>query len=132
MYGDKGDTGDTGNGIVSITEYYLASSNSVGVTTDISGWTTAIQNTTSVKKFLWNYEDILYTNGQSVKTTPVIIGTYGDKGDKGEQGEKEIKVSKEKKAKKVTVIPSSEHGIRDCLYQKWELSRWVVAPMSQR
>lgn len=84
VYGDKGDTGDTGNGIVSITEYYLASSNSSGVTTDISGWTTEIQNTTSVKKFLWNYEDILYTNGQSVKSKPVIIGTYGDKGDKGD------------------------------------------------
>lgn len=100
VYGDKGDTGDTGNGIVSITEYYLASSNSVGVTTDISGWTTAIQNTTSVKKFLWNYEDILYTNGQSVKTTPVIIGTYGDKGDKGEQGEKGDKGEQGEKGEK--------------------------------
>lgn len=87
VYGDTGNTGQTGatgNGISSITEYYLASSQSSGVTVDTSGWTTSIQTISSDKKFLWNYEVILYTNGQSTKSTPIIIGTYGDKGDKGD------------------------------------------------
>lgn len=92
VYGDKGATGstgpqgepgDTGNGISSITNYYLASASSSGVTTSTSGWTTTIQSATSSKKYLWNYEEIIYTNGQSISTTPCIIGTYGDKGDSG-------------------------------------------------
>lgn len=86
VYGDqglKGETGETGNGIQSITNYYLASASSSGVTTSTSGWTTTIQSATSSKKYLWNYETITYTNGQSISSTPCIIGTYGDKGDSG-------------------------------------------------
>ena len=78
MYGA---TGATGNGISNITNYYLASPNSSGITTSTSGWTTSVQSVSSSKKYLWNYEAIAYTNGSSVTTTPCIIGTYGDKGD---------------------------------------------------
>lgn len=98
VYGDKGNTGNTGNGISSIVEYYLASSASSGVTTSTSGWTTTIQTVSSSKKYLWNYEKITFTNGTTKTSTPVIIGTYGDKGDKGDKGDpgdpgkKEIKV----------------------------------------
>ena len=89
--GPKGDTGATGNGISSITNYYLASASSSGVTTSTSGWTTTIQSTSTSKRYLWNYEKISYTNGTTVNTTPVIIGTHGATGatgPKGEQGEK--------------------------------------------
>lgn len=89
--GPKGDTGDTGNGIQSITNYYLASASSGGVTTSTSGWTTTMQSTSTSKRYLWNYEKISYTNGTTVNTTPVIIGTHGATGatgPKGEQGEK--------------------------------------------
>ena len=78
--------GSDGKGISSITEYYLATSSSSGVTTSTSGWTTAVQTVTSDKKYLWNYEVITYTSGNPTTTTPVIIGTYGDKGDKGDTG----------------------------------------------
>ena len=78
--------GADGKGISSVTEYYLATSSSSGVTTSTSGWTTAIQTVTSSKKYLWNYEVIAYTSGNPTTTTPVIIGTYGDKGDKGDAG----------------------------------------------
>ena len=81
MYGATGATGATGNGISNITNYYLASPNSSGITTSTSGWTTSVQSVSSSKKYLWNYEAIAYTNGSSVTTTPCIIGTYGDKGD---------------------------------------------------
>lgn len=82
-----GANGSDGRGISAITEYYLASSSSTGVTRSTSGWTTSIQTVTSTKKYLWNYEKITYTSGDPSYTTPVIIGTYGDKGDKGDKGD---------------------------------------------
>ena len=45
--GPKGDTGATGNGIKSITNYYLASASSSGVTTSTSGWTTTMKSTST-------------------------------------------------------------------------------------
>ena len=84
--GNTGATGATGVGIKSITEYYLASSASSEVTTSTSGWTTSVQSTSSSKKYLWNYEVVTYTNDTKYTSSPVIIGTYGDKGDTGPQG----------------------------------------------
>lgn len=90
--GNKGDTGAqgpqgaAGNGISSITNYYLATTTSSGVTTSTSGWTTSIQSITTSKKYLWNYEVIRYTNGSNTTTTPHIIGVYGNTGVPGAQG----------------------------------------------
>ena len=84
--GNTGATGATGVGIKSITEYYLASSASSGVTTSTSGWTTSVQATSSSKKYLWNYEVVTYTNDTKYTSSPVIIGTYGDKGNTGATG----------------------------------------------
>ena len=78
--------GETGNGIESITNYYLATNYSANVTTDNSGWTTAVQTMTETKKYLWNYEVIRYTDGTSKTITPHIIGVYGDKGNTGDAG----------------------------------------------
>ena len=86
--GPKGDTGDTGNGIQSITNYYLVSASSSGVTTSTGGWTTTMQSTSTSKRYLWNYEKIAYTNGTTVNTTPVIIGTHGATGSTGPKGDK--------------------------------------------
>ena len=72
--------GNTGTGISSITEYYLAINANAGVTRSTSGWTTAIQTVTASRKYLWNYEKVTYTDGSSDYTDPVIIGAYGDKG----------------------------------------------------
>ena len=75
--------GAAGNGIKTITEYYLASAQSSGITTSTSGWTTAPQTTTTEKKYLWNYRKIAYTNGSSTDTTPAIISTHGATGAVG-------------------------------------------------
>ena len=83
VYGDKGADGTNGRGITSVTNYYLATSASSGVTRSTSGWTTGYQQVTSVNKYLWNYEDILYTDGQHAYTDPHIIGTYGVDGVDG-------------------------------------------------
>lgn len=82
-YAEKGADGTAGKGIKSITEYYLATSAGSGVTTGTSGWTTAVQTITAAKRFLWNYEKVAYTDGTSSKSSPVIIGVYGEKGEAG-------------------------------------------------
>ena len=71
--GSNGSAGVAGKGVSSITEYYLASASSSGVTTSTSGWTTAIQTITTSKRYLWNYEVVKYTDGSSTTTSPVII-----------------------------------------------------------
>lgn len=84
--GDKGDKGNNGNGISNIFNFYLASPEQSGITTDSSGWTTTVQALSPTKKYLWNYEKIEYTDTDPVNSTPCIIGVYGDKGDKGDTG----------------------------------------------
>ena len=74
-----------GKGIKSITEYYLATSASSGVTVSTSGWDDKkIPSISPTKKYLWNYEVITYTDSSTTTSTPCIIGVYGDKGDPGD------------------------------------------------
>ena len=93
--GDKGDTGAAGadgtdgadgKGIKSITNYYLVSSASSGITASTSGWSTTPGTTTTTNKYLWNYEKITYTDNSTVNTTPHIIGTHGATGSAGADG----------------------------------------------
>lgn len=92
--GDKGDKGDTGaagadgKSIGTVTNYYLATNSSSGVTTSTSGWTTTVQSVSSSKKYLWNYEVIKYSDGTVASTSsPCIIGAYGDTGSTGATGD---------------------------------------------
>ena len=84
--GATGPTGATGNGIKSITNYYLATSAGSGVTVSTSGWTTNVQTMTATNRYLWNYEKITYTNGSTTNTGVAIIGVYGQTGNTGAQG----------------------------------------------
>ena len=89
VYGDKGAdgvNGKDGKGVNTITNYYLASSSSSGVTTSTSGWTETIQTISTSKKYLWNYEVIAYTDGTNTTTTPTIIGVHGTNGTNGQNG----------------------------------------------
>ena len=78
-----GTWGEDGRGISSIEEYYAkttteskpSDNNWVKVP---GGKMPVIDNT---YKYLWNYEKIIYTNGDSTTTEPAIIGAYGDKGN---------------------------------------------------
>ncbi len=87
IIGVFGGTGATGKGVKSITEYYLASASSSGVTTSTSGWTTTMQTLTATEKYLWNYELITYTDNTTTTIAPVIIGAYGDIGPTGATGD---------------------------------------------
>lgn len=93
--GAKGDTGEAGKdgidgtngvGIKSVTNYYLASSNSSGVTVSTGGWTTTVQSPSLSKKYLWNYEKITYTDNSYINTTPCIIGNHASDGVNGTDG----------------------------------------------
>lgn len=79
----KGDDGTDGVGISRITKYYLVSDRNTGITTSTYGWTTAMQQMTPEKKYLWSYENTVYTDKTSTNTTPIIIGVYGDNGTDG-------------------------------------------------
>ena len=81
-----GTLSEDGKGIVSITEYYLTTTSSTGVTTATAGWTTTPQTTSTSKRYLWNYEVVKYTVGSDTITTPVIIGTHGETGPQGVAG----------------------------------------------
>lgn len=81
MIGMYSTNGENGRGIASITEYYLISELATGVTVDTPGWTEEVQETTSEKIYLWNYEKITYTDdSEPTVTTPCVIGTKGDPG----------------------------------------------------
>lgn len=92
VYGDKGQNGTNGvngqdgKGIKSITNYYLATNSSSGVTTSTSGWTTTVQSPTRDKKYLWNYERVTYTDNSTTNTTPCVIGNFAQDGMNGSNG----------------------------------------------
>ena len=81
--GTNGKDGATGNGISSVTTYYLATSASSYVYTYTSGWTTSIQTPTTDKPYLWSYQTTYYTDGTSNSTSPHIIGIRGKDGENG-------------------------------------------------
>ena len=82
--------GSDGASITGVTNYYLATSASSGVTHETEGWTTNpaadSATMTSTNKYLWNYE-VVYS-GQTIisATTPCIIGRYGTDGSPGSAG----------------------------------------------
>lgn len=119
--GENGQDGQDGVGIKSITKYYLASEKSTGITTSSSGWTTTIQTMTESKKYLWSYETIAYTDGNSTKTTPIIIGVHGQNGADGDSG--------------IIVSPTAPENPKvGQLWQtasgepikRWDGSKWVI------
>lgn len=72
---------EDGKGISAITEYYAINDNTgIAPTT---GWTTSMVVPTAGNPYLWNYEQITYTDGSTSSTDPVIIGIRGQKGDDG-------------------------------------------------
>ena len=65
------------------TIHYLATNLSSGVTTSTAGWTTTVQSMSAVNKYLWTYHTYGKANGDTVDTSPVITGVYGDTGTAG-------------------------------------------------
>lgn len=83
--GTNGAAGKNGRGIKTITNYYLASSKSSGVTAE-EITSTDVPTLSETNRYLWNYEKIDYDDSTSSQTEPVIIGVHGAKGATGSQG----------------------------------------------
>lgn len=84
--GQDGSDGTDGVSITEVVNYYLATDVNTGVTRQTDGWTTDIQTITPDKPYLWNYEEVKYSNTLSTYTDPCIIGTYGAQGEQGSAG----------------------------------------------
>lgn len=84
--GQDGSDGTDGVSITAVVNYYLATNLSADVTRQTEGWTTDIQTISSEKPYLWNYEEVKYSNTLSTYTDPCIIGTYGTQGEQGSAG----------------------------------------------
>ena len=122
--GATGPQGVTGNGIKSITNYYLATASGSGVSASTSGWTTTVQAITASKKYLWNYEVVTYTNGSTYQSAPCIIGVYGDNGATGATGPSGIIVSSTAPSNpKVGQLWQTASGQP---IKRWDGSRWVI------
>lgn len=125
--GATGPQGVTGNGIKSITNYYLATASGSGVSASTSGWTTTVQAITASKKYLWNYEVVTYTNGSTYQSAPCIIGVYGDKGATGATGATGpsgiIVSSTAPSNPKVGQLWQTASGEP---IKRWDGSRWVI------
>jgi hypothetical protein len=85
-WGEKGEKGDSGTSINEVQEYYLASSasNINELTTQIDNhivwWTEEVPELSLEKRYLWNYEKIIYSKGDPISTPAAIIGVYGNDG----------------------------------------------------
>lgn len=84
--GQDGTDGTDGVSIIAVVNYYLATNLSADVTRQTEGWTTDIQTISPEKPYLWNYEEVKYSNTLSTYTDPCIIGTYGTQGEQGSAG----------------------------------------------
>lgn len=84
--GQDGTDGTDGVSITAVINYYLATNLSANVTRQTEGWTTDIQTISPEKPYLWNYEEVKYSNTLSTYTDPCIIGTYGIQGEQGSAG----------------------------------------------
>jgi hypothetical protein len=78
--------GDKGRGIVSITEMYLATNLSTGVTKNTIGWGSSVQDISASRPYLYNYEIIKYSDNTTEETDVALIGRWGMDGENGQDG----------------------------------------------
>lgn len=78
--------GDKGRGVVSITEMYLATNLSTGVTKNTIGWSSSVQDISASRPYLYNYEIIKYSDNTTEETDVALIGRWGADGSDGQDG----------------------------------------------
>lgn len=78
--------GDKGRGIVSITEMYLATNLSTGVTKNTIGWSSSVQDISASRPYLYNYEIVKYSDNTTEETDVALIGRWGADGSDGQDG----------------------------------------------
>ena len=86
LIGNFAKDGEKGVGIKEIQEWYGLSNDKDTPPPD-EEWSQELPKMTADMRYLWNYEVIVYTEGDPVPTDPLIIGVYGDQGIPGKPGE---------------------------------------------
>ena len=78
-------SGINGRNIIEIEEFYYVGPESEGVTIDNYTWSTDLLFPNDKDIYLWNYEEIKFDKGESIKTNPIRIGNYvvGERGPIG-------------------------------------------------
>lgn len=74
LYSHYGKDG-VGRGISEVIEMYAV--NNDATTAPTKGWSTIVPDLSATNRYLWNYEIINYTDGDSIVTPESVIGTYG-------------------------------------------------------
>lgn len=75
---------EDGRSVGDVKNYYLVSSQSEGITKEGYDWSDISIITNETDKYLWNYEEIIDTEGKIISTTdPCIIGVHGETGNDG-------------------------------------------------
>ena len=110
--GDAGKKGEPGKGIQERKAYYLVSTKDTGITTETSGWQTTIPTMTEVNRYLWIYEEYVYTDGSTDHTTPRVTGVYGGRGEQGAQGPKGDKGDPGERGLQGLQGPKGDQGIQ--------------------
>lgn len=80
IIGAYGDKGADGTAVVSITNYYLKSSKSSGITISGNTWSTTIPTLDATDRYLWNYEVTTFTKGDPTYVEPHIVAIYTEDG----------------------------------------------------
>lgn len=81
IIGIRGDNGDPGRGIDNIQEWYAVNNDMEHApASSSSAWSTSVQTPSADARYLWNKEQIFYSNDTSTTTDPAIIGTYSEDG----------------------------------------------------
>lgn len=78
----KGDKGDDGISITSVTEMYARNNNSASAPSD-NDFSTTLVNVDEDHKYLWNYEIISYSEGNPTTTAKRIIAIFAKDGNNG-------------------------------------------------
>lgn len=102
--GDAGARGADGRSVTEIRKYYLTATTTTSVSHNTAGWTTTPPTISSSRPRLWTYDEIIYSDGQTTKTSPVLSGQYGNTGATGARGTNGTSVT----AQVVSSLPSSQ------------------------
>ena len=71
--------GEKGRGVENVTEYYAVSESN---TTPPTKWVKdEMPELTESLKYLWNYEEVVYSGDEKVTTNPIVIGMYSKDGN---------------------------------------------------
>ena len=78
--GADGVNGKDGKSIATVVDYYRTHISDTGITNNSSGFSTTVPVMDATNKYLWSYEQIVYSDDSTTKTNARVIGVFGEDG----------------------------------------------------